>query len=94
MLPTEYPPALTVKSLRESKNLTQEQLAEMVNLSTNHISVIERGIKTPKLDSFVDIANALGVSADEILCDVVEKATMLKSSTLSEKLSHLPVDEH
>ena len=82
-----------IKTLRENKNLTQEQLAELVNLSTNHISVIERGIKTPKLDSFVDICNALGVSADEILCDVVEKATMLKSSLLSEKLKQVPAAE-
>ena len=82
-----------IKVLREKNNLTQEQLAELVNLSTNHISVIERGLKTPKLDTFVDIANALGVSADEILCDVVEKATMIKSSALSDKLKHLPADE-
>ena len=82
-----------IKILRENKNLTQEQLAELVNLSTNHISVIERGIKTPKLDSFVDICNALGASADEILCDVIEKATMLEASVLSNKLAQLTSSE-
>ena len=82
-----------IKSLREQCNMTQEQLAEAVNLSTNHISVIERGVKTPKLDTFVDIANALGVSADEILVDVIDKSTEITASILSQKLQALPASE-
>ena len=82
-----------IKSLREQRNMTQEQLAEAVNLSTNHISVIERGVKTPKLDTFVDIANALGVSADEILVDVIDKSTEITASILSQKLQALPASE-
>lgn len=47
----------------------------MVDLSPTHVSVIERGLKIPNLDSFVAIANALGVSADSLLIDVVDHAT-------------------
>lgn len=36
----------------------------MVDLSPTHVSVIERGLKAAKLDTFVAIANALEVSAD------------------------------
>ena len=32
-----------IKAAREAKNLTQEELAALVNLSTTHVSVIERG---------------------------------------------------
>ena len=53
-----------IKAAREAKNLTQEELAALVNLSTTHVSVIERGLKVTKLDTFVAIANALDISAD------------------------------
>ena len=82
-----------IRQLRRRDKRTQEQLAEAVNLSTNHISVIERGVKTPKLDTFVDIANALGVSADEILVDVIDKSTEITASILSQKLQALPASE-
>ena len=36
-----------IKAAREAKKLTQEQLAELVNLSPMHMSVLERGHKTP-----------------------------------------------
>ena len=64
-----------IKSAREAKNLTQEELAALVNLSPTHVSVIERGLKVTKLDTFVAIANALDVSADTLLIDVVARAT-------------------
>ena len=63
-----------IKAAREAKGLTQEGLAALVDLSPTHVSVIERGLKIPNLDSFVAIANALGVSADSLLIDVVDHA--------------------
>ena len=38
-----------IKAAREAKNFTQEELAALVNLSTKHVSVIERGLKVTKL---------------------------------------------
>lgn len=64
-----------IKAARENKGITQEELAIMVDLSPTHISVIERGVKPPKLETFVRIANALCVSADSLLVDVVENST-------------------
>ena len=46
-----------IKAARERVHLTQEQLAEIVDISPTHMSVIERGVKTPKLDTFIRIAN-------------------------------------
>lgn len=34
-----------IKAAREKKNLTQDELAALVNISTTHMSVIERGVK-------------------------------------------------
>ena len=79
-----------IKAAREAKGLTQEGLAALVDLSPTHVSVIERGLKIPNLDSFVAIANALGVSADSLLIDVVDHATESAACELSNRISHLP----
>lgn len=82
-----------IKDAREAKNLTQEELAALVNLSSTHVSVIERGLKVTKLDTFVAIANALDVSADELLVDVVAHSVTGVSNRLSDKISSFPMKE-
>lgn len=82
-----------IKAAREAKNLTQEELAALVNLSTTHVSVIERGLKVTKLDTFVAIANALDVSADALLIDVVTHFVTGVTNELSDMIGKLPKDE-
>ena len=82
-----------IKAAREAKNLTQEELAALVNLSTTHVSVIERGRKVTKLDTFVAIANALDVSADALLIDVVTHSVTGVTNELSDMIGKLPKDE-
>ena len=81
-----------IKAAREAKNLTQEELAALVNLSTTHVSVIERGLKVTKLDTFVAIANALDVSADALLIDVVTHSVTGVTNELSDMIGKLPKD--
>lgn len=81
------------KAARERKHLTQEQLAEIVDLSPMHVSVIERGVKPPKLDTFVRLANALEVSADELLQDTVDHAMESNSSEVANLIQELPRKE-
>ena len=82
-----------IKEAREEKGLTQEDLAAIVDLSPTHVSVIERGLKVAKLDTFVAIANALDVSADSLLIDVVTRSTTGVTNELSESLAKLPLKE-
>lgn len=82
-----------IKIAREAKNLSQEDLAALVNLSPTHISVIERGVKVTKLDTFVAIANALEVSADSLLIDVVEHSVSGVANELYSMISRLPNKE-
>ena len=82
-----------IKAAREQKRLTQEQLAELVDLSPMHVSVIERGVKLPKLETLINIANVLDVSADVLLQDVVNNQTKLCSSEASELISQLPRED-
>ena len=82
-----------IKEAREAKGFTQEDLAAIVDLSPTHVSVIERGLKVAKLDTFVAIANALDVSADSLLIDVVTQSTNRVTNDLSELLMKLPLKE-
>ena len=82
-----------IKTAREAKNLTQEDLAAMVDLSTTHVSVIERGQKVTRLDTFIAIANALEVSADTLLIDVVTHSVTGVTNELSVSISKLPKKE-
>jgi transcriptional regulator with XRE-family HTH domain len=79
-----------IKAARDKKRLTQEQLAELVDLSPMHVSVIERGVKPPKLETFVALANALEVSADELLQDTVDHAMESNSSEIATLIQSLP----
>lgn len=82
-----------IKTARENKRLTQEQLAELVDLSPMHVSVIERGVKLPKLETLINIANVLDVSADVLLQDVVNNQTKLCASEASELIKQLPRED-
>lgn len=78
-----------IRKYRVLRKLRQEDLAEKANLSVNYIGDLERGEKLPALDTFITIANALEVSADMLLCDVVTASYAVKDSLLHEKISKL-----
>lgn len=56
-----------IKIARIQVDLTQEKLAEYVNLSPSHMSNIETGTTKVSLTTIVNIANALSVSVDDLL---------------------------
>lgn len=58
---------LRVRLFRLQQNIPQEELAQRVKLSRVHISHLERGERLPSLETFINIANALHVSADDLL---------------------------
>lgn len=78
-----------IRKFREIKKLRQEDLAEKTDLTTNYISMIERGEKIPSLETFINILNSLGVSADMVLSDVLDNGYTVKDSLLNEKLEKL-----
>ena len=82
-----------IKAAREKRQLTQEQLAELVDLSTMHVSVIERGVKLPKLETLINIANVLDVSADVLLQDVINNRAEIFSSEVSTLMNKLPQED-
>lgn len=63
-----------IRRLRKEQGLTQQILAEMSNQEPSNISHIERGVTKLSLPTIVNIANALGVTVDDLLCDSVVKS--------------------
>lgn len=62
------------KRIREERlklNLTQEQLAEDVDLSTAYIGQIERGERRVSLENLIAIVKRLDITVDYILIDSV-----------------------
>ena len=82
-----------IRKYRMEKKMRQEDLAEKTGLSANYIGMLERGEKLPALDTFISILNALGITADAVLCDVLENGYTVKNSLLNDKLQSLPEAE-
>ena len=79
-----------IRKFRLAKKLRQEDLAEKTDLTTNYIGMVERG---EKLETFIKIVNALGVSSDMVLTDVLETGYTVKNSMLNEKLEKLAPED-
>ena len=60
----------TIKELRVSKNLTQEELAEKCDTSAVYISEIERGIKNPTAQSLMLVALSLDMKMSELIQEI------------------------
>ncbi len=55
-----------IKQLRKAKGLSQEALSEKVGMSSKYLSSIERGNENPTLDTFIKLAQALGVNVFDV----------------------------
>ena len=51
---------INIKSERLRRNISQERLAELTNISRNSVSLIETGKINPTVLKVLDIANVLG----------------------------------
>ena len=77
-----------ISYFRGIKKLSQETMCDRLKLSREYISYIENGTRKPSIDTLVDIANVLGVSADDLLVDSLNYS----SSTADSELHKLLLD--
>lgn len=66
--------------------MTQAKLAEITDLSVPYISQIESGKKSARMSTLVSIANALGLSMDEIFAENVNKAEFVLKKEIQDLL--------
>lgn len=70
-----------IRKERQNRGITQEQLAEKVDISINFMSLIENG-RNMSVETLVKISEALGVSVDYLLSDTIQ----LQSDAISEQI--------
>ena len=79
---------IRIRRLRKEQGLTQQTLAEISNQEPSNISHIERGATKLSLPTLVSIANALGVTTDELLCDNLNAA----KTVFEHEITHILAD--
>ena len=55
-----------IKTLRQARGMSQEELSEKVSINPKYLSAIERGKANPTLDIFTRLAEALNVSLPDL----------------------------
>lgn len=56
-----------IAKLRKEHNMTQEQLAEKLDISIKHCSSVERGLSSLSLEKLIDVSNLFDVSLDYLI---------------------------
>ena len=77
-----------IRKYRKLSRMTQEQLSESCSLSTGYIGHLERGTRSPSLETLVKISQILRVSLDDLVFGKTEiNNNMIKilALTLEEK---------
>ncbi len=74
-----------IKLARMKANLTQEELAEKLSLSTRYISQLERGISFGSINTITNICQALNINSDFLLSDLVTKDVSDINDLIDEK---------
>lgn len=83
---------LQIKKARQTKNLTQEMLAEMVNCNTSHISNIENNHTKVSLNVLLAIANVLDTSIDNLLSEQYKNTASALDTEIMRVVSSLDVE--
>ena len=78
---------MRIRRFRKEQGLTQHMLAELSSQEPSNISHIERGATKLGLPTIVNIANALGVTVDALLCDSLEESRAVFEREAAELLS-------
>ena len=76
-----------IQNRRKQKGYTQEQLAEMMNVSIQMVSNLERGNKAIRIDNLINLSQILDISTDYILTG---KETTDDIQALTARITQLP----
>ena len=82
-----------IKEERLKQDLTQEKLAESVNLTGVYISHIETGTTKPSLETLVNLCNVLNVTPDFLLFDSLHKSKEYLNDEIAGLLKKCTVDD-
>lgn len=75
-----------IQNCRKHQGLTQEELADRMNVSIQMVSNLERGNKAIRIENLINLCHILNVSADYILTG---KECSADLNTLADSISRL-----
>jgi len=78
--------AENLKQVRKEKNLSQEELAEILDVSRQAVSKWESGIGYPEVEKLLLLANRLNISLDSLLATEIAKENDLSNTNISGKI--------
>ena len=78
-----------LKDARVKKGMTIQRLADEVGVMGNYISQMENGDKMLSMDTFIRLANALDVTADDLLCDYLNAEKQVVNKKVNVDISSL-----
>ena len=81
-----------IKEVRLEKKLTQEYLADAVDVNTSHISNIENNRVKISLPTLVHVCNALNVTVDSVLADEYNDPSSVLEQEILHELRNCPVE--
>ena len=76
-----------IRTIRKKRGFSQDYLAGKIGCNSSYLSYIESGVKCMSLEVFVKMANALNVSADELLLENLSNNIMATNHEFSEILT-------
>lgn len=79
----------SIKKEREFRKFTQEQLSELLDVSTHYIYELERGTRIPSLPLLIKISEVLHVSADRLLSDTTAESDAVNPQMLNDLINTL-----
>lgn len=82
-----------IREIRKEKKMTQAYLAELSGVEPSNISHIERAATKLSLPTLVNIANALGVTLDEIVYGNLKKSEHVSIKIIDELVGDCTPDE-
>ena len=78
-----------IKTIRLSKRITQEQIAEKLNRSVNFVSLIELGKSGMSVQTIVDLCNILDISTESIFKGLINYNLKNQDKLILDNLSIL-----
>lgn len=82
-----------IRKIRKAQGLSQEKLAEIVGISTTHMSHIETANTKMSLSTFAEVASALGARSDDLLYDSRETSRNTSLAYITDLLDNCTTQE-
>ena len=82
-----------VRRLRVKNNMSQVELAYLIDVSPSYIGYLEKGLKSMSLDTLIKIANVFHVTTDMILSDCLTDNKSIVVKEMAELLDGCSVYE-